>query len=176
MRLTTILASLLISSVLVLTPSSADSRPYGRWERSSICVEPHVSIKRWKIRSAVHQWNSTPATNFYIRSRCSGDFVSIKRRPLNGYLGMTYIRYLESGTLLDADIVLDASAIMDYPKSQRRCLRRYTLIHEMGHALGLAHYTKRHSGSVMSYQGWYKPHCGRLTAHDRSDAARLYAR
>jgi predicted Zn-dependent protease len=98
-----------------------------------------------------------------VRYRSSGD----------QFTGWTEWFWDDSGHLVHADITLNPRRIRAFDRAEQSCMRQHTTSHELGHALGLRHYPRTHSGSVMSYLGWRK-RCGRLSAHDRSDFRELY--
>ncbi|MBJ7356153.1 matrixin family metalloprotease [Nocardioides sp.] len=180
------LRALLITLVILATASYGGSslagpthkEPLRSWSThvETICVESHVGAE-WGVKRAVRQWNRVPGgPTFVIAASCSDheDVVTVRYRGSGDrFTGWTEWFWDDSGHLVHADITVNPQRIRAFDRRDQSCMRKHTTSHELGHALGLRHYPRTHSGAVMSYLGW-RERCGRLSAHDRSDFRELY--
>jgi hypothetical protein len=156
----------------------APDEPVRTWSAgvTTICVESHVD-KSWDVKGAVARWNRVPGgPTFVLEASCpeyDGTVTIRVKRAADRFTGWTDWYWDDSGHLVHADITVNPQRITAFQRGDQSCMRRHTTTHELGHALGLRHYPRSHSGSVMSYLGWRRG-CGRLSAHDRSDYRKLY--
>jgi hypothetical protein len=157
---------------------SAPDEPQRSWSSSveTICVASRVGPE-WGVKAAVRQWNRVPGgPTFVLEADCpdhEGAVTVRYRSSADRFTGWTEWFWDGSGHLVHADITLNPQRIRAFDRADRPCMRRHTTSHELGHALGLRHYPRTNSGSVMSYLGW-RQRCGRPSAHDRSDFRALY--
>lgn len=173
------LAAFVVAVVAVVTlgmPSPAQAETGHAWSASTVCVESHVGSE-WGVRTAIRRWNQLEGgPTFVLEEDCAAydGTVTVRYRSANDrYTGWTKWYWNASGSLVHADVTVNPHRIKAFASQDQTCQRRHTMTHEFGHALGLRHYPRSHSGSVMSYLGW-KRLCGGLAAHDRADYAQLY--
>ncbi len=157
-------------------PAAADEEKAVSWASDTVCVQTTVD-KSWGVKNAVKVWNKLDGPRFEIRKSCDSDEARVKVRIKSNkteFTGVTDWNYDGDNNLTDAVITLNPRYVRTgFKSSDERCIKLHTSAHEFGHALGLPHYPKKHSGSVMSYLGWKKS-CGQLSAHDKKDFAKLY--
>ncbi|MBK5447090.1 matrixin family metalloprotease [Peribacillus sp. TH24] len=104
------------------------------------------SGKTTEVKESVLRWNSTPEIQFTKKATTPGG-ADIKIEYLNSYSGDTYGRYV-SGS---AGSIIIYKAWRDLNEKQER----ETIVHEVGHALGLAHtQSENNSISVMRQYGF----------------------
>jgi hypothetical protein len=166
-----------VAALAVLAvPAPAHAESAHAWSSSTVCVESHVSAK-WRVRSAIRRWNQLDGgPTFVLEATCPdyNDTVTVRyRNAKHRFTGWTNWYWDATGQLVHADVTVNPRRVKAFASEDRSCQRKYTMTHELGHALGLRHYPRSHAGSVMSYLGW-KRHCGGLSAHDIADHARLY--
>lgn len=179
--LTTLVA--IASAVLLGGPSSAapaapETPRTWNSDVTTVCVQSNVG-REWHVKQAVREWNRLDGgPTFVLKTSCPDydDSVSVRYRNEDDvFTGWTEWFWDASGDLIHADVTLNPERIKAFAPRDRTCMRRHTITHELGHALGLRHYPHAHAGAVMSYLDWQQ-RCGRLDAHDRSDFRGLYPR
>jgi len=170
------LAAFAVALLGLSVPAPARATPAHAWSESTICVESHVG-PAWGVRSALRSWNGLDGgPTFVLQESCPDYDDTVTVRYLDAsdrYTGWTTWYWDEDGHIVHADVTVNPQRIKAFANQDRKCQRRHTMTHELGHALGLRHYPHSHAGSVMSYLGWERL-CGGLSAHDAGDFAGLY--
>lgn len=162
------------------------------------CSAPAGSQKAADIRYSLDEWNSVQGmVDLFERSdddACvvrTGNGTSeigfVSRETIDGALGLTLRRY--SGgcwawtagvRIIEADVFINADATLEEGNPQacnaKRLGQRTTIMHELGHALGLNHYDD-HMSLMMTSDGEGK-YCGSRMVEPHPDdamgARRLY--
>lgn len=169
------IVAFLLALLVLAPPAHADGIDGTRkWSEPTVCVESHVKEKVWHVKAALRQWNKAAGPDFVLADDCFGAGVRVQTSSAKpGYSGWTQLEW--SGD------VLTAAWVTFYPREmgqlrgkQLKCFRAHTVAHELGHALGLAHYPSSHAGAVMSYLDPFK-RCGKLSHFDQKQLESLYA-
>lgn len=162
----------LIAPFFVAQPAEANLKPY-RWRHSTVCVEDHIHDGRWPGKSAVYRWDKVPDLRFVYRRDCSAYRQEIILRSryegYNGRYGRTYIRYNSSKYITRAVITMNDSYYGKY-RMKYWSNRRSGIMHELGHASGLAH-TSRYK-SLMNIYHWHR--WNYPTWYDKREVERRY--
>lgn len=170
-KLAALIATLTLSLTLSVNqgqPASAQTHDAG-----TICVQAGPAAMKWGVRRSVRQWNATPAgPRLVIRERCRRDssahpYVIVRvGRERGTHTGRTY----DFGTGAH-HVILNRHATLRHHGGVR-CVRAFTVTHELGHVLGLEHFTHR-DDMAMGYGGWWKG-CGDVRPADRRYKARFF--
>ena len=173
---TWLVALVALGSLGPVTPAQAHAEATHVWSTGVVCVESHVGTE-WDVRGALRRWNRLDGgPTFVLADSCidyDGTVTVSYQNSDSRYTGWSRWYWDASGSLVHADVTVNALRIEAFASEDQRCQRRHTMTHELGHVLGLRHYPRSHAGSVMSYLGW-RLLCGGLSDHDGADYHELY--
>jgi predicted Zn-dependent protease len=138
----------LATAVLLPAPAQANLLAY-RWAGSVVCVEDHTSSTAWPTVSATNRWAPAADIHIFARRDC-GSWQTITVRSsyqgANGYYARTRIFYQPDKPWLFHHVVISINE--SYRSRLNWGDRRSVIMHEIGHALGLAHNSR--SDSIMN--------------------------
>jgi len=143
------------------------------WPKDTVCVEAHGVSGVWPLREVARRYNENGQDlRLRLRKDCGWHgSIHVRIGDAGGRATGTTRAWTIDGHLAHVNILLDRGRTALFG-SWTGCVRRFTVAHELGHAVGMRHHLHR-PGSVMAYAGWQR-RCGGFDHLDRTTLRRLY--
>jgi hypothetical protein len=169
-----LVAAALATGLVVATPQPAQATLSAyRWQYRTVCVEDRTSSSVWPGYSATVRWDAVPDLRFVHRRAggCEGYRQVITLRSAwkgyDGYYGWTY-RWVWTGSTYLSRVTIVMNDTYRYRLGWAD--RRSAIMHEFGHASGLAHTSRWES--LMNTASWWR--WDYPTWYDRREVERRY--
>jgi hypothetical protein len=180
-RSAAVIGALLIGSIAA--PAQADGEYYPAWDTMkfdtrTVCIQADFPVLRsgWQIKKSITLYNASQAVIHFQLSYTPGCSIVYLHRynAEDGHGGYTdYTGPDITGNVEDADGWTYHSVsvyLNDFYPLNDKCWKRYTVNHELTHALGFWQHTTPSETSILSYSYNVPVLCG---VPDATDIARI---